>query len=98
MATLYALGHDEVVAFLQLTIEIGDEFWRILKVAIHDHDIATQRGPEACRHCDLLPKIAAQPNAAHGWIALRECFNDRPGIVRTAVVDDDDFERRHELA
>src|SRR5712692_7054778 len=63
----------------------------MLQVIIHDRDVPSARLPESGDEGIVLPEVASQVYAYDVWIGAADRFDDAPGVVRRAVIDQNDF-------
>ena len=82
--------HD-LDAFAGPRVQPRDVFGRVLEVAVHDDDPAAARGLDAGRDRRVLAEVATEPDEAHGVVLVGELAEDAPGLVRAAIVDEDDL-------
>ena len=88
VALALELSDDHVVLG---SFEEGRQVLRyVLQVVVHgDHEVAAGLA-EAAEGCALLPDVAHELDAAHGWVLLRQLLDGRPRTaVGRGVVDED---------
>ena len=84
---------DDVVSLFNFGHEGGDLFRVVLQVAIHGDDDVAARGIKACLECRGLAKVPAQDDNFYAGVARVDFVERLQGVVRTAVVDEDNLIR-----
>jgi len=85
---------DDVVALAKLGQEGADQFGRVLKVAVHQHDGVAASGVEPGGRRDLVAEIARQRDYPQVPVGGRGRQELRQRVVPAAVVDADQLPGR----
>ena len=87
-------GQDDIETLAGFGVKQREGFGEVLKVTVHDDDpVACGPFEAGCDGC-VLAEIPAELDTLHSRILPADLFNARPGGVRAAVLDKDDFKTR----
>lgn len=83
---------DHVIALVENHVHKSRYFvGAVLKIGVHGDDNATLCGGKAFAESRAFAIVAAETYAEDARVLLMQLFHTLPGIIRTAVVDNDDF-------
>jgi len=87
------LRYDLVPPVAAVRQHLGNEFWRVLEVGVHDDDELARGHSEPGKHGRFLAEVARETKSAHMRVRSSELTCDPAGSVATSVVDEDEFPR-----
>ena len=87
-----ATTEDDIKALVQFLVHFGEQLGRVLKVRVNDQDAFALAGSESCGEGGLLAEVSGEPQTADSWILFRSFSEDRPGLVRGSIIDEEKLE------
>ena len=82
---------------IEALMQSGEQSWdllrRILQVVVDGYDDLVPRSPNAAEKGVVLPVVPAEAESPHPGITAGELLDELPGVIATAVLDEDDLER-----
>ena len=78
---------DHIVPFGQPVEQQADVLRLVLQVIVHRHDHTVACDPNSTEERVMLTKVPHERNSANPLVAMAELLDNRPAMIRAAVVD-----------
>ncbi|MNT51950.1 hypothetical protein D3C72_1889420 [compost metagenome] len=93
MLSIQISGVADVITTFERSHHVSEGGWRVLKIIVHDCDKLTANVIEPCHYCIVLPGVFSQVDAAYKIMCRSKGLNDRPAIIGSGIIYEDQFER-----